>query len=338
MTRARSTPPGACAVDGTVVPVGVRWGAGGATRTEATGAVRTQRVGRPAAIAALIGATLFWAGNYVFGKVAVATMSPVSLTFLRWLLALVPLLVIAQWAERPDWRAVRRHWPFLLLQSALGLAGYNLLLYSALTQTSALAASLINAANPALIAIAALVVLREPLGVRGAFGIGLAFVGVLVILTQGDLASLMALDIGRGDLLMLGAITVWTGYTVAGRLGPRLPPITSTALQAAALVIGLGLAAPFVGGVAWPSEPAAVASLVFIAIFPSCASYVLWNVALQRVPPARAGVFLNLITVFTAVAALAMGTPITAAQVAGGLTVLAGVALTAGTPARDPDA
>ena len=48
-----------------------------------------------------------------------------------------------------DWRAVLRHWPALLLLSALGMSGYTLLLYGALGFTSAMNASLITAANPA---------------------------------------------------------------------------------------------------------------------------------------------------------------------------------------------
>jgi len=53
-------------------------------------------------------ATLFWAGNYVVGGLAVSTMSPFDLTYLRWLIAVVPLLVIAHFVERPNWRAVLR--------------------------------------------------------------------------------------------------------------------------------------------------------------------------------------------------------------------------------------
>ena len=37
------------------------------------------------------------------------TMEPLQLTFWRWALAAVPLLVLAQLAEKPDWRAVLRH-------------------------------------------------------------------------------------------------------------------------------------------------------------------------------------------------------------------------------------
>lgn len=202
---------------------------------------------------ALIAAALFWAGNYVFGKVAVAGMSPFSIVFLRWTIALVPLVAIAKVVEHPDWMAVLHHWRFLLMQGLLGLFAYNFLLYAALRTSSAFAASLINAANPALIALTALIVLHERVGWRGGVGIALALLGVLVVLTHGDLAHLLTTPFSAADLLMLGVIVVWTAYTIAARKGPRLPPITQVAIQTALIVAGLTFVAPF-AGVALPDS------------------------------------------------------------------------------------
>jgi drug/metabolite transporter (DMT)-like permease len=281
---------------------------------------------RGVAVASLVAATAFWAGNYVVGRSAVAELSPVSLVWWRWLLAVGPLLAIAHVLERPQWREVLRHWPWLLGLSAFGLAGYNLLLYSALQFTTAFKASLINAFNPALILLASVVVLHTRLRGRGVVGLLLALLGVLVVLTDGALLSLVDTRYNAGDLVMLAAIASWTAYTVLGRLAPRLPPITSTALQAVVAVLLLsplaarGLDLPGTGGAVW--------SLAFIAVFPSVLSYLLWNRALQTIEPAQAGPFLNLITVFTAVLAVAAGEPLTAAQVVGGVFVLLGVVLT----------
>ena len=109
----------------------------------------------------LVLATLFWSGNFVVGQAAVASMTPLELTFWRWALAAVPLLAAGPLRGTPDWRAVLRRWPVLLLLSVLGMSGYTLLLYSALGHTSALNASLITAANPALIVVMAIFLLGE---------------------------------------------------------------------------------------------------------------------------------------------------------------------------------
>jgi drug/metabolite transporter (DMT)-like permease len=274
----------------------------------------------------LILANLFWAGNFVVGQAAMKTMAPLQLTFWRWALVAVPLLVLAQLVEKPDWRAVLRRWPVLLLLSSLGMSGYTLLLYSALQHTSALNASLVTAANPALIMVLAVVMLRDRPRPLSWVGIALGLCGVLLVLSGGDLHRLLTFSINTGELLIVAAITVWGLYTIIAR---RLdvPAITSTAVQVAmAAVILLPIAAATGAGL--PATAPERWSLAFIAVFPSLGSYLLWNLALKRTTAANAGNYLNLIAVFTAIITVVLGQPITVAQVLGGVLVISGVLLT----------
>jgi drug/metabolite transporter (DMT)-like permease len=291
---------------------------------------------RTGPVVALVGATLFWAGNYVLGAVAVQEMTPVALTALRWALAAIPLLVIAQVVERPDWRAVLRTWPRQLVLSLLGMVGYALFVYTALQHTSSVNASLVNALNPALIALLGAAVVRRAPSPRAVLGMVVGLVGVLVVITGGRLTGLTSLELNVGDLLMLGAIVVWSVYTIGGRSLAGVPPIASTAVQAtiAALVM-----APFAaaGRVHWPSGRDATVALLVIAVLPSVGSYLLWNLALRRVPPAEAGSYLNLITVFTVLISAVTGYALGAAQVVGGVLVLGGVLLVRERAGRVPE-
>lgn len=275
----------------------------------------------------LVAATLFWAGNYVVGHSAVTVMSPLDLTYLRWLFAVAPLLALAQLIERPDWRAALKSWRWILLMGVLGLAAYTLLLYAALQYTTALNASLINAANPAVIVVLAVVFLRERPRWTGYLGLLLGLVGVLLILTNGRMLSIFSLSFNQGDLLMVAAIVVWGLYSVAGRRLREVPPTTSTALQVLLTVL---LLTPFAVafGVHLPATSDASWALAYIALFPSVGSYLLWNIALKTTAPSTAGNFLNLITVFTALISLLLGQQMTLVQVIGGAVVLTGVLLT----------
>ncbi|VXB63615.1 Permease of the drug/metabolite transporter (DMT) superfamily [Arthrobacter sp. 9AX] len=285
------------------------------------------------AAAYLILATLFWAGNFVVGHAAMETMQPLQLTYWRWALAAAPLLVLAHAVERPDWRSVLRRWPVLLLLSCLGMSAYTLLLYSALGHTSALNASLVTAANPALIVVLAVVLLRDRPRPLGWAGIGLGLAGVLLVLTGGDLHRLLTFSIDAGELLILAAITVWGFYTILARR-VDIPAITSTALQVAMAAVVLTPLA-LITGAGLPATAPEGWSLAFIALFPSLGSYLLWNLALKRTTAANAGNYLNLIAVFTAIITIALGQPITLPQVLGGLLVISGVLLTsAGGPQR----
>jgi drug/metabolite transporter (DMT)-like permease len=279
-------------------------------------------------------ASLFWAGNYVLGAVAVSSMSPFDLTFLRWALAVVPLLVVAQLVEKPNWRAVLRAWPLLLLLALLGMLAYNLFLYQALNFTTPASASLVNAANPATMALLAVLLVGQKLSPRAVVGIALSLVGVVVIISHGSLDALLNLDINTGQLLMVAAIIVWSLYSIWGRLVKTVPPITATAAQA---VIVLIVMSPFalINGVAFPTEVEPLSALLYIAIFPSVGSYILWNLALRTTPPAIAGIYLNLITVFTVLIGVSLGQQVTLAEIIGGLIVIGGVLLTS-VPSRTP--
>ncbi|KRE89970.1 multidrug transporter [Arthrobacter sp. Soil764] len=279
------------------------------------------------ALLSLLGATLFWAGNYVVGAGAVQSIEPLSLVFLRWAIALVPLLVIAQLVERPNWRSVLTAWPWLVALSICGLLGYNLLLYVALEHTDAFNASLINAFNPALITLAAAVFLQERLTRLSVAGVLLALAGVLIVISGGDAGRLLTAGFGTGEVLMVGAVVVWTAYTVIGRRAPKIPPITATAVQAAVAVALLAPVRLATGGLALPSTANSWASLLFIAVFPSVLSYLLWNRALTILPASGAGVFLNLITVFTAILTILAGHVHTTAQLVGGAIVIGGVVI-----------
>lgn len=289
---------------------------------------RPLRRDRLIAIASLVGATLFWAGNYVVGASAVESIDPLSLVLLRWAIALCPLVVLAHLVENPNWHEVLSRWRWLVGLSLTGMLAYSLLIYAALEHTGAFNASLINAFNPALITLAAAVVLHERLTLRSMIGVGLALIGVLAVLGDGELSALWTGGFGTGELLMIGAICAWTAYTILGRRAPSMPPITSTAVQAVFAVTALTPISVAVGGPTLPTGWSATGALLFIGIFPSVLSYLLWNRALVALPAGSAGVFLNLITVFTAAFTILSGQAYTAAQLIGGAVVIGGVVLT----------
>ncbi|WP_156786361.1 DMT family transporter [Microterricola viridarii] len=276
-------------------------------------------------------ANLFWAGNFVLGAMVVTQVSPISLTFSRWFCASFLLVPLAWLIERVPWRRALAEWRLHALQSTLGLLGYTLFLYWALGFTTPLTAAVISAANPALIALAAALFLGDKLGAARILGLVLAFGGALIVLSGGDIARILENGLNPGDLLIVAAMLSWTGYTLVGR---RLttPPVTATAVQAVFAVI---LLAPFVAlfGLQLPADAAGFAGLAYIILFPSVAAYALWNLGARRIGPARAGVFLNLLPVFTVLISVLLGQALTPALIAGGVLVLAGIVLTS-RPAR----
>lgn len=288
---------------------------------------------------ALVGATLFWAGNYLVGAVAVEHIPPLDLVFWRWGIALPPLLLLAHFLERPDWGEVLAAWRWMVALALTGMLGYPVLVYAALEHTDPFSAALINAVNPALIALVAAFALRERLTALVVLGVAVALVGALVVISRGDPALLFGGGFGKGEALILLAIVSWTAYTVIGRAGQvvvRVPPVTAIAVQSG---ITVAVVAPFTvvsGGPVLPTTPDVVGAVLFLAVFPSVLAYLLWNRALADLPAGGAGVFLNLITVFVGAFTILAGEPYSAAQIIGGLIVIAGVVLTNASTGRRP--
>ncbi|PLT29710.1 DMT family transporter [Peribacillus deserti] len=274
----------------------------------------------------LILANLFWAGNYVFGKYVVAEMPPLQLTFTRWLIAAVLLFPLAQIIEKPNWKTVWKEWRILLILSILGIVGYNFLLYEALRFTTSLNAAIVNSMNPALIVLFSALFLKESMTRINGLGLVISLLGVLLVLTKGQLQQLFQLDYNQGDLIMLAVILVWTLYSIIGRKIRHIPPISATA---ASVLIALGLLLPFVltADLNYSFSSQALTGIIYIGIFPSVGSFIFWNISINHIGASKAAIYLNLLTVFTAIISILTGNSITFPQILGGLLVFIGIYL-----------
>lgn len=276
----------------------------------------------------LILCVLFWSGNYIFGSLVVNELTPLGLTFIRWLFASVILLLIAQKVEKPDWKEVLREWPKILGLSLTGIIGYNLLLYYALYFTSPLNASLVNSFNPGLIAIASAFYLKEKISKYHIIGIILSLLGVVIVLTKGNILKAFTIDYNTGDLLIIGAVIVWTAYSILGKKLTNVPSITSTAVSGLLSTIIL-LPFVFIQGIDFVNiSTLSIIGVIYIILFPSLCSFVFWNIGVREIGAGSAGIFLNLNPVFTAIISGAMGQQITWVQLIGGLLVFLGVYIT----------
>lgn len=276
----------------------------------------------------LILCVLFWSGNYIFGSLVVMELTPVGLTFIRWLFASIILLAVGQRIEKPDWKEVFKQWPKILGLSMFGVIGYNLFLYYALYYTSPLNAALVNSFNPGLIAIVSAIYLKEKVTKYHILGIFISFLGVLIVLTKGSLLQALTVEYNKGDLLIIAAIIAWTVYSMISKKLTSVPPITSTGVSG---LIATVLLFPFAlnNGVNYLNMSSlALTATIYIILFPSMLSFVLWNIGVREIGAAKTGIFLNLNPVFTALISWAMGREITLVQIIGGIFVFTGVYIT----------
>ena len=130
-------------------------------------------------------ATLSWAGNTIAGRMAAGTVSPATLTFFRWLLALIFVLAFAWRHVLRDRAVIIAHWRRLFVMGLAGFTGFCLALYGALEYTTALNAAIEQSCMPVAIMLGGYLVFRQPFGKIQAFGVMLSVLGVLVTVTSG---------------------------------------------------------------------------------------------------------------------------------------------------------
>lgn len=244
---------------------------------------------------------LSWAGNSVVGRAVGETVPPVALAFWRWAIAAAIAVAVAP-RLRADMAALWASRRIILLLSALGITAFAMLLYWGLHYTTAINSLLMQSAQPALILLAAFLLFGERTGPLRLAGVALALLGVLVIVSRGEPATLATFDLNLGDALVLFATLLYAVYTVLLRKSPAVHPLS---FAAAAFTIGTVLNLPFYvaelasGARIAPTAGSALA-IAYVALLPSFVGYIFYNRAVELIGAARVGAFLNLMPVFGA--------------------------------------
>ncbi|MCM3626529.1 DMT family transporter [Paenibacillus glycanilyticus] len=283
----------------------------------------------------LVLANLFWAGNLIFGKSVTADFPPIWVSFLRWAIAAVVLIPMAQLVEKPNWLKVwRNNWGLLLFLALVGVVFYTLLTYTALQHTSSTNGSLINSLTPAVMIVLSLLFLKDKISVWQGAGLVLSFLGVLTVLTKGHLLGVFSTHYNEGDGILLIAVFLWAIYSIISKRAQHLPPITFVAFTA---FIGVICLIPLLFTQPLHIERISelgVTGVLYLGLFPSIGSFLFWNQGVKVLGPGKASITMNLMPIFTAILSVLTGQELLVTQVIGGVIVIAGMLLSANLMAR----
>jgi drug/metabolite transporter (DMT)-like permease len=161
-------------------------------------------------------------------------------------------------------------------------------------------------------------------------GVLITAVGVLVIATSGAPLAILEIEFNRGDLLMLVACVLYAFYAVALRKRPQMPGpafFTLLAMVAAATSLPLLVFEALTTGLRMPTTNGWLVT-AFVAIFPSCLAQLYFMRGVDLIGPGRAGVFMNLVPVFTAILAVViLGEPFAMFHLIALVLVISGILL-----------
>jgi drug/metabolite transporter (DMT)-like permease len=275
---------------------------------------------------------VIWGATFIATKIALQEVSPATIVWLRFAMGVLILgaaVILRKQFAFPE----RNEWAYFALLGFIGVAFHQWLQANGLKTAQATTTAWIVATTPVFIALLGWSVLKEKLSWIRVGGISMAALGVLLIVSKGNLGALFSGQVGSvGDLLILISAPNWAIYTVLSRrelarhpaarmmfyvmllgwlfttvwifgFGPGLHEISRLDLRGWSAILGLG-------------------------IFGSGLAYIAYYDALQVLPASQLGVFLNIEPlVTTLLAAPLLGEPITLIVLFGGAIVILGIYL-----------
>jgi drug/metabolite transporter (DMT)-like permease len=240
---------------------------------------------------------------------AAGTIPPLTLNFLRWVVALAVLLPFIFAQLKVDWSLGRQHWKLFAATGFLSTTCYNALQYLALITSSPINIALITAAGPIFTLLVGRAFFSAHIGRAAALGAVLSILGVAWVLLRGEIQNLTHVAFVSGDLFMLFAIGLWSVYTWLLRERPKA--MSGYSVLALQMIWGLAFAVPMVlAEVLWGGYPPvqwdahALGMVVYVALGPALLAYICWQRAVALTGSQLPMFFLNLTPVFAAILAV----------------------------------
>lgn len=268
--------------------------------------------------------SLLWGGNFVVGKSLVDHASPMTLTSLRWMIAIVCLLPMVWFKEKkiiPPRAAILP----LILMGISGVALFNIFQFLALEKTSATNVGLISTLNAISIALFSVLFLKEKVNTLQILSMILSFFGVILVLLKGNFSLLFSLHFNNGDLWMIAAVCIWGIYSVCSKWATKTTsPLMATLYSG---IFGVILLLPFnIGSFTVTNiNTSFITSLLYTGLISTVLCMVFWNVGVQKLGATTSGIFLNFNPIFTAILAfLFLGEELTWIQILGTMIVVTG--------------
>ena len=276
-----------------------------------------------------------WGSAYAVTKSALAEVPPWLFALMRFGIAVIVLVPLAQLQGGPA--VLPKPLPLVPL-ALMGLTGVTLffsLINLGLVYTTATEAALLQGAVPACTAALAGLFAGERVGRLRALGIVLAAVGVALVVLRGQPAG-EAPNPLLGNLLILGGVLSWAAYTILGRSLRHAPQlqVTTYSMLLGTLLLLLPAGYDVLARPPVTLSPATWLGALYLGVASGALGYLLYVRALRALDAGQVANFVCLTPVSGVICgALFLGERIAPGQLLGGLVVLVGVWLSTRTPA-----
>ena len=291
-------------------------------------------------------AVIVWGASFIATKVALRDAAPVTIVWLRFAMGVI-ILGIAVSLRRQFSLPDKNEWGYFAVLGFLGITFHQWLQSNGLKTSEASTTAWIVATTPVFMALLGWLVLKEGLNVAKIIGIALAFTGVLLVRSHGDIESISVGKFGApGDVLIMISAMNWAVFSILSRRGLKSHP--ASLMMFYVMVFGWLFTSMlfFLGPIFGKSSNTLIniylagpglidithlafngwMGIVFLGIFCSGLAYIAWYDALQVLSTAQTGVFLYIEPLVAVIGAMiVLAEQITFASILGGAVILFGV-------------
>ncbi len=238
---------------------------------------------------------LLFSGSFVAAKIVTSELGPLTLSLLRYIVALVFLSILAIRYEPSTLKIKRQDVAAMILLGIFGIVGYHYFFFLSLRHTSVANTAIINAFIPLITAFTAAVFIQEKLTKKNYWGITIAFGGVMLLLLKGNFENLVSLNINFGDSLMLLAVLSWTIYGILIKI--LLKTYSSFTLTFYATLFGvlilffLASAENYLDHV-YTISFSSLLAILYMGICASGLGYLFYNKSIHKIGPTKTASFI----------------------------------------------
>ena len=255
----------------------------------------------------LVFVMFLWTSGLVVSKSAASFMTPFELSFSRWVICSLILLIFCYTKIGNHISTIRGNFSKLFVLGFLLAMGSTFLIWS-VDSTTVFNASLLGASQPLITLIMAFVIGLESTSRIQYLGILLGLMGVVVLITEASSDLIANFRFNLGDVLVLTAVLFYSLYTVClvkWRLQlPSYIIMTTSSVSASLILFPLTISHSGFSFIDLWFDPVAILIIFFMAVFPTALATSLWNRAVINIGANKASVYINLMPVFGALASI----------------------------------
>ncbi len=273
-------------------------------------------------------AVIFWGASFVATKIALGELSPLSVIMLRTFGGIIFILSIALYSKR-DFKISFANLKRIFVL-ALILICHLLIQVTGIKFTSATNTGWIVGVTPVFMALLGFIVFKEELSPVKISGIVIAFAGLVLLISKGNLLSIGFIS-HKGDFLVLISAFTWGIYSMVNKkISINYSPVMTILflfIMLEIIILPFAINHDSIYSIAHLSAKG-WAAILFLGIFASGTSFVLWSKSLSETEATKTGAFLYLepfVTVFAAW--IFLDELITILTIISGLIITAGVIL-----------